>query len=170
MILFLGMPQPVTFAHAVIANTCDVSLTHSESVYCYTPSQSVSNVVGKECSESMREMCGCVSFSVSANAQVYAPQSSWNVQEQKETARQTDPHLSLRFFFSLSLSFPSVEWLFSLLYNPLQAGLLDRNKRVMCLFLWLWTSRGKALAKKQWRTMEMAWSFYRAGLMSQPPV
>lgn len=64
-----------------------------------TQSQSVSNAVGNECSESMREMCGRVSFSVRANAQVYAPQSSWNVQELKEMARQTYP-LSYPPFFS----------------------------------------------------------------------
>lgn len=51
--------------------------------------------MGNEFSESMREMCGRVSSSVRANAPVYAPQSSWNAQELKETACQ-----SLFFAFS----------------------------------------------------------------------
>lgn len=142
----------------------------------------MSNAVGNECSESMREMCGRVSFSVRANAQGYAPRSSWNVQELKETAQQTYPllyplfsppfsHFYYSVFISLTLSSPS-PLTFSdcaLSFNPLQAGLLDRNKRLMCLFMWLWTSQGKALAKEHRRTMETAWSRHRAGLMRKPP-
>lgn len=59
----------------------------SQSTFILTSQSLLSNVVGNECSESMREMCECVSFSLSANAQVYAPQSSWNVQELKETGQ-----------------------------------------------------------------------------------
>lgn len=73
------------------------------------------------------------------------------------------------FFISLSILSPYMLSDYALSFNPLQAGLLDRNKRLMCLFLWLWTSKGKALAKEQWRTMETAWSRHRAGLMRKPP-
>lgn len=47
------------------------------------PAGSVSNAVGNECSQSMREMHGRVSFSAGANARRHAPPSSWNVQELK---------------------------------------------------------------------------------------
>ena len=79
--------------------------------------------------------------------------------------------LFLLFFLYLSPSFLLL-FMFSdcaLSFSPLQAGLLDRNKRLMCLFMWLWTSQGKALAKEQLRTMETAWSRHRAGLMRKPP-
>lgn len=104
---------------------------HSEPVYSLRLGQSVSNAVGNECSESMREMCGRVSFSVGANAQVYAPRSSWNVQELKETARQMYPlshplfspffHSSSYYPFFISLA-PSLLllllWLCSLFQPP----------------------------------------------------
>lgn len=157
-------------------------IPHSEPVYSYSLSLSVSNTVGNESSESMRDMCGCVSFSVRANTQVYAPRSRWNVQKVKEiTAEKTQPpHPQLLFSLLLySLFFPIILTLSlsplllcrvtMLSFNPLQAGLLDRNKRLICLFMWLWTSQGKALAKEQWRTMETAWSCHRAGLMRKPP-
>lgn len=67
----------------------------------------MSNALGNETSESMREMCGCVSFSVLAKPQVYAPQGCWNVHELKETARPTNPFVPFSFclyFFSLSFS------------------------------------------------------------------
>lgn len=54
-------------------------------------SQPVSNTVGNESSESMREMCGCVGFSVRAKAQVYASRSSWNAQEPEETPHRSKP-------------------------------------------------------------------------------
>lgn len=101
MILFLGMPRLVAIAHAVIAGTCDVSPRTASQSTLKSLSGSVSNAVGNERSESMREMCGCVSFSVRPNAQVYAPRSSWNVQE---TSSQTSPpSLSSPPFFSFSL-------------------------------------------------------------------
>ncbi len=95
--------------------------------------------VGNECSESMREMCGRVSFSVRANAQVYAPRSSWNVKELKETARQTSPPsfpplltpLPIILSLSLSVFFLLLLFMFSgcaLSFSPLQAGLSGRTK------------------------------------------
>lgn len=102
MILVLGMLRLVAMPHAVITGTCDVSFhTSSQS----TLKVSVSNAVGNERSESMREMCGCVSFSVSvrANAQVYASRSSWNVQELKETPQHTFPLSRSPFLTSSSL-------------------------------------------------------------------
>lgn len=113
MILFLGMPRLVAIAHAVIAGTCDVSPRTASQSTLKSLSGSVSNAVGNERSESMREMCGCVSFSVRPNAQVYAPRSSWNVQE---TSSQTSPPslssplllFSLTITPSLSLSFSSL--------------------------------------------------------------
>lgn len=104
MILVLGMLRLVAMPHAVITGTCDVSFhTSSQS----TLKVSVSNAVGNERSESMREMCGCVSFSVSvrANAQVYASRSSWNVQELKET-----PHHSTLFLCPVLLFSPPLPY------------------------------------------------------------
>lgn len=100
MIVLLDMLGPATVASVVSVETHAMchSLTHSEPVYSFTSGQSVSNVVGNDCSESMRELCGCVSFSLSTNAQVYAPQSSWYVQEPKERVRKTDAHTSMTFF------------------------------------------------------------------------
>lgn len=125
MILFLGMPRLVAIAHAVIAGTCDVSPRTASQSTLKSLSRSVSNAVGNERSESMREMCGCVSFSVRPNAQVYAPRSSWNVQE---TSSQTSPpslssplllfFLSLLFLLYLSPSRLYVQRLRSLFPPP----------------------------------------------------
>lgn len=51
-------------------------------------------------------------------------------------------HFYYSFFISPPL-FSSLCWVTMLSFNPLQAGLLDRNKRLMCLFMWLWTSQDK---------------------------
>lgn len=162
MILFLGMPRLVAIAHAVIAGTCDVSPRTASQSTLKSLSRSVSNAVGNERSESMREMCGCVSFSVRPNAQVYAPRSSWNVQE---TSSQTSPPslsspllLFLSHYYSFFISLLLV-FMFSdcaLSFHRPQAGLLDRNKRLMCLFMWLPTSQNKILAKEKLGTMETA--------------
>lgn len=94
-------------------------IRRSEPVYSYSLSLSVSNTVGNESSESMRDMCGCVSFSVRANTQVYAPRSRWNVQKVKEiTAQKTysrppiaplfsPPLLSFLSNYSYFISIPS---------------------------------------------------------------
>lgn len=75
-------------------------------------------------------------------------------------------------FFFYPFTFPPpfyVHSLRSLFKKPPQAGLLDRNKRPMSLFMWLRTSQATALAKEQPGTMETAWSRHRAGLMRKPP-
>lgn len=81
----------------------------------------MSNAVGNECSESMREMCGRVSFSVRANAQVYAPRSSWNVQELKEAARlcPVPPSFSLSLLLFTPTSLPIILPLSLSLSSPL---------------------------------------------------
>lgn len=119
--------------------------------------------MGNESSESMREMCGCVSFSVRAKAQVYASRSSWNAQEPEETPHRSKPILlpltslptvliSLLLFL---LPFICGDSALSPSFSPLKAGLLDRNKRKMCLFMWLRMNQGKALAEKRLRTMKV---------------
>lgn len=131
---------------------------------------------------------GVLALAFGAYAQVYASRSGWNVQELRETAHHGTasplshspflPFLLFLFpYFSLIVLFLSF-YLFSpflcsltvlsLLKRP-QAGLLDRNKRLMSLFMWLRTSQATALAKEQPGTMETAWSRHRAGLMRKPP-
>lgn len=58
------------------------------------------------------------------------------------------------FFISLLLVFMFSDCALS--FHRPQAGLLDRNKRLMCLFMWLPTSQNKILAKEKLGTMETA--------------
>lgn len=62
--------------------------------------------------------------------------------------------LSLYFFFSFPL-YAMTQLSLSPSFSPLEAGLLDRNKRKMCLFMWLRMNQGKALAEKRLRTMKV---------------
>lgn len=59
----------------------------------------------------MHEMCGCVSFSIRASAQVYAPRSSWNVNT--GTEGNGTANLSCLIPFSLSLFPPTLYRLLS---------------------------------------------------------
>lgn len=101
MILFL---RHDLLPRAVTAGTCDVSLGAASQSALKSLSQPVSNAVGNECSESMRVMCGRVGFSVRANAQVYAPRSSWNVQEPRGRNSVANFQSSLLLLLSPPLS------------------------------------------------------------------
>lgn len=178
MILFFGMPRLAIVAHAVIAGTCDVSLR--------TESQSTLKVSQWAMLWEMSAVKACVrcvgvlalalglvfGFMPHEAAGMY---KNWRKRHSKLIFCPIPFSLILFLtFLSIILSFylsPSPLTLsdYALSFNPLQAGLLDRNKRLMCLFMWLWTSQGKALAKEQQRTMEMAWSRHRAGLMRKLP-
>lgn len=95
---------------------------------------------------------------------------NWRKQRGKLFPLSSPPFSDFFLLFFLYLSPLCLFTDCALSFNPLQAGLLDRNKRLMCLFMWLQTSRGKkALAKEQLRTMETAWSRHRAGLIRKPP-
>lgn len=86
----------------------------------------------------MREMCGCVSFSVRAKAQVYASWSSWNVQEPEETSHHSKPIPSprashpiiLTYLLSLFLlPFMSGDSALSPSFSPLEAGLFGQKQK-----------------------------------------
>lgn len=77
-------------------------------------------------------------------------------------------HFPFCYFIFISLSRfsnspPYVEWLYAC-FQPLQAGLLDRKKRLMYFFVCLLARQ----AEEKGRTKNMAWSHHRAGLTRKP--
>lgn len=145
--------------------------------------------MGNECSESMREMRGRVSFSVwGLCSGLCLTKRLECTGTERETAHHGTASLShspflLSCFFLFPLLYSPIVLFLSFyllppflcsltalsLLKPPQAGLLDRNKRLMSLFMWLRTSQATAPAKEQPGTMETAWSRHRAGLMRKPP-
>lgn len=80
----------------------------------------------------------------------------------RHTAVNLSPRPSLLFLLFLLISSPLFLLPFicddsalSPSFSPLETGLLDQNKRKMCLFMWLRMSQGKALAEKRLRTMKV---------------
>lgn len=139
-------------------------------------SQPVSNTVGNESSESMREMCGCVRFSVSAKAQVYASQSSWNAQELEETPHHSKPIPSpfaslptiLTYLFTSSLYAVTRRCL--PLSVPLRQVFWTETKERCssscgCELVRVKPSQRNGLEQRKW-----AWSRHRADPMRKTPV